>query len=62
MMLGRTAVGVSRGYNTLRQAELAGGTPRATNIHSVNAELVAMHQPQVLAFDHEAKVLPPNGM
>ena len=58
MMLGGKAVGVAAGYNTLRQVDLAGDTLRQTNIHAVNAELAAMHQPQILDFDHEAKLLP----
>jgi arylsulfate sulfotransferase len=58
MMLGGKAVGVSGGYNTLRQVDLAGDTLRETNIQAVNAKLAAMHQPQILDFDHEAKVLP----
>ena len=58
MMLGGKAVGVAAGYNTLRQVDLAGDTLRETNIHAVNAELAAMHQPQILDFDHEAKLLP----
>ena len=58
MMLGGKAVGVAAGYDTLRQVDLAGDTLRETNIHAVNAELAAMHQPQILDFDHEAKLLP----
>ena len=58
MMLGGHAVGVAAGYDTLRQVDLAGDTLRETNIHAVNAELAAMHQPQILDFDHEAKLLP----
>ena len=58
MMLGGKAVGVAAGYNTLRQVDLAGDTLRETNIHAVNAKLAAMHQPQILDFDHEAKLLP----
>ncbi len=58
MMLGGHAVGVAAGYDTLRQVDLAGDTLRETNIHAVNAELAGMHQPQILDFDHEAKLLP----
>jgi arylsulfate sulfotransferase len=58
MMLGGNAVGVAGGYNTLRQVDLAGDTLRETNVHAVNAKLAAMHQPQILDFDHEAKLLP----
>jgi arylsulfate sulfotransferase len=58
MMLGGNAVGVVSGYNTLRQVDLAGDTLRETNINAVNAKLVAMHQPKILDFDHEAKLLP----
>ena len=58
MMLGGTAAGVAGGFNTLRQVDLAGDTLRETNIHAVNAKLAAMHQPQILDFDHEAKLLP----
>ncbi len=58
MMLGGKAVGVAAGYNTLRQVDLAGDTLRETNIHAVNAKLAAMRQPQILDFDHEAKLLP----
>ena len=58
MMLGGSSVGVSGGYNTLRQVDLAGDTLRETNIRAVNARLAAMHKPQILDFDHEAKLLP----
>ena len=58
MMLGGSAAGVSGGFNTLRQIDLAGDTLRETNIHAVNAKLAARHQPQILDFDHEAKLLP----
>ena len=58
MMLGGNAAGVAGGFNTLRQVDLAGDTLRETNIHAVNAKLAAMHQPQILDFDHEAKLLP----
>jgi hypothetical protein len=58
MMLGGNAVGVSGGFNTLRQVDLAGNTLRETNIHAVNAKLAVMRQPQIIAFDHEAKLLP----
>jgi hypothetical protein len=58
MMLGGTAVGGAGGYNTMRQVDLAGDTLRETNINAVNARLAAMHQPQIIEFDHEAKLLP----
>jgi hypothetical protein len=58
MMLGGNAVGVAGGYSTLREVDLAGDTLRETNIHAMNADLAAMHQPQILDFDHEAKLLP----
>ncbi len=58
MMLGGNAVGVSGGYNMLRQVDMAGDTLRQTNINAVNAELAARHQPRILDFDHEAKLLP----
>jgi hypothetical protein len=58
MMLGGNVVGVAGGYNTLREVDLAGDTLRETNIHAINAKLAAMHQPQILDFDHEAKLLP----
>jgi hypothetical protein len=59
MLLGGSAVAaVAAGYNTLRQVDLAGDTLRETNIGVVNAQLAAMHQPQILEFDHEAKLLP----
>ncbi len=58
MMLGGNAVGVAGGFNTLRQVDLAGDTLRETNINAVNAELAARHQPQIIDFDHEAKLLP----
>jgi hypothetical protein len=58
MMLGGNAVGVAAGYNTLRQVDLAGDTLRQTDIRAVNAKLAAMGQPQILDFDHEAKLLP----
>ncbi len=58
MMLGGRAVGVAAGYDTLRQVDLAGDTLRETNIHAVSAELAALHQPPIIDFDHEAKLLP----
>jgi arylsulfate sulfotransferase len=58
MMLGGHAVGNAAGYDTLRQVDLAGDTLRETNTHAVNAALAAMHQPRILEFDHEAKLLP----
>lgn len=58
MMLGGTATGVAAGYNRLRQIDLAGNTLRETNINVINAKLAAMGQPRILAFDHEAKLLP----
>jgi arylsulfate sulfotransferase len=58
MMLGGNAAGVAGGFNTLRQVDLAGDTLRETNVHAVNAKLAAMRQPQILDFDHEAKLLP----
>ena len=57
-MLGGNGHRRAGGYNTLRQVDLAGDTLRETNIDAVNAELAAMHQPQILDFDHEAKLLP----
>jgi arylsulfate sulfotransferase len=58
MLLGGSQVGASGGFTNLRQVDLAGDTLRETNIHAVNAKLAAMHQPQILEFDHEAKTLP----
>jgi hypothetical protein len=58
MMLGGNAVGVAAGYTTLRQVDLAGNTLRETNIYAINAKLAAMRRPQILDFDHEAKLLP----
>lgn len=58
MMLGGKAVGVSAGFNTLRQVDLAGDTLRETNIKAINAELAAIHRPRIIDFDHEAKLLP----
>ena len=58
MMLGGNAIGNAGGEDTLRQVDFAGDTLRETNIRAVNAELAAMHQPQILEFDHEAKLLP----
>ena len=58
MLLGGNVVGVAAGYNTLRQVDLAGDTLRQTDIRAVNAKLAAMGQPQILDFDHEAKLLP----
>jgi hypothetical protein len=46
------------GFRILRQVDLAGDTLRETNIQAVNARLAAMHEPQILDFDHEAKLLP----
>jgi arylsulfate sulfotransferase len=58
MMLGGSAVGVTSGYDTVRQVDLAGDTLHETNIYAVNAELAAMGQPRIIDFDHEAKLLP----
>ncbi len=58
MILGGNPIGSAGGYDTLRQVDLAGDTLRETNVHAVNAALAAMHQPQILDFDHEAKLLP----
>jgi len=58
MMLGGRAIGDAGGYDTLRQVDMAGDTLRQTNINAVNAELAARHQPRILDFDHEAKLLP----
>jgi len=58
MMLGGTPTAVAGGYDRLRQVDLAGNTLRETNINAVNARLAAMHQPKILDFDHEAKLLP----
>jgi Arylsulfotransferase (ASST) len=58
MMLGGKAIGVTAGYDTLRQVDLAGDTLRQTNIRAVNAELAALHRPKIIDFDHEAKLLP----
>ena len=58
MMLGSHAVGLAGGDDTLRQVDLAGDTLRETNIRAINARMVAMHQPQIIDFDHEAKLLP----
>ncbi len=58
MILGGHQIGDAGGYDTLRQVDLAGDTLRKTNVHAVNAELAAIHQPQILEFDHEAKLLP----
>jgi hypothetical protein len=58
MILGGSPVGVVSGYDTLRQVDLAGDTLRETNIYAVNSELAAMGQPQIIDFDHEAKLLP----
>ncbi len=57
-MLGGNVVGVSGGESNLRQVDLAGDTLRETNIHAINADLAAMHKPQIIDFDHEAKLLP----
>lgn len=58
MMLGGKLGAVAAGYNKLRQVDLAGNTLRETNINAVNARLTAMRQPRIVAFDHEAKLLP----
>ncbi len=58
MMLGGNVRGVAGGFNTIRQVDLAGDTLRQTNINIVNAKLAAMHEPQIIDFDHEAKLLP----
>ncbi len=58
MMLGGANAGVVGGYNSVAQVDLAGDTLRETNIYAVNAELAAMGQPQIIDFDHEAKLLP----
>ncbi len=58
MMLGGKALRSTAGYDTLRQVDLAGDTLRQTDLQAVNAELAARHQPPIIAFDHEAKLLP----
>ncbi len=58
MLLGGKATGVAAGYNMLRQVDLAGDTLRQTDVHAINAELAALHRPQIIDFDHEAKILP----
>ncbi len=58
MMLGGKTVGSTAGYNTLRQVDLAGDTLRQTDLQAVNAELAALDRPQIIDFDHEAKLLP----
>jgi arylsulfate sulfotransferase len=62
LMLGGKATGVAAGYNTLRQVDLAGDTLRETNLHAVNAQLAALGRPQIIDFDHEAKLLPNGGI
>ncbi len=58
MMLGGQPSHIAGGFNTVRQVNLAGDTLRQTNVAAVNAELAALHKPQILDFDHEAKLLP----
>ncbi len=58
MILGGSPVGNTASWDTLRQVDLAGNTLRQTNIHAVNAQLVALHLPPILSFSHEAKLLP----
>jgi arylsulfate sulfotransferase len=58
MILGGKTIGNTSSYNTLRQVDLAGDTLRQTDIGAVNAELAARHQPPIIDFDHEAKLLP----
>jgi hypothetical protein len=58
MMIGGKAGGTTAGFDTLRQVDLAGDTLRQTDIQAVNAELAARHRPPIVAFDHEAKLLP----
>ena len=58
MLLGGQPAAVAGGDTTLRQIDLAGDTLRQTNIYAVNAELAKLHQPPILDFDHEAKLLP----
>jgi hypothetical protein len=57
-ILGGKTVGNSASYTTLRQVDLAGDILRQTDVQAVNAELAARHQPRILDFDHEAKLLP----
>jgi arylsulfate sulfotransferase len=57
-ILGGRAVGNTASYNTLREVDLAGDTLRQTTVAAVNAELAARHQPRIIDFDHEAKLLP----
>src|SRR5262249_3282943 len=58
MMLRGRAVGGAARFNTLRQGDLAGDVLRETNIKAVNARLAAIRRPRIVAFDHEAKLLP----
>jgi hypothetical protein len=57
MLLADKRIGAA-GSKILQQVDLAGDTLRETNIQAVNARLAAMHEPQILDFDHEAKLLP----
>ena len=58
MLLGGKASSVAAGFDTLRQVDLAGDTLRQTDVRAINAQLAARHKPQILDFDHEAKLLP----
>jgi hypothetical protein len=46
------------GASTLREVDLAGDALRETNVAAVSAELVAMGQPSITAFTHDAERLP----
>jgi hypothetical protein len=57
MMLG-AFTGPGENVTTFRQIDLAGDIIRQTNVDAINTQLAAMHKPQLLDFDHEAKLLP----
>jgi hypothetical protein len=56
LMLGGN--GVSGGWDTLREIDLAGDTVQQTNIYAINAELAALGVPAIHAFSHDAVRLP----
>jgi hypothetical protein len=57
LLLGGLQSGVTDA-NTLREVDLAGDTLRETNVDAVNAELAALGQHPIAAFNHDAQRLP----
>jgi hypothetical protein len=57
LLMGGLQSGVTD-VNSLREVDLAGDTLRETNIDAVNAELAALGQHPIAAFNHDAQRLP----